>query len=76
LTRAVLREQSRQDYLRVVRQLADDGAEAIVLGCTEIGLLIEQQHIPDVPLLDTTVLHIERAVQVAVGALPLPTTET
>jgi len=47
---------SRQTYLRTIAQLQSQGAQAIILGCTEIAMLIEPQHCA-VPLFDTTALH-------------------
>ena len=58
-------EASRQEYLRVVRALCDAGAEGIILGCTEIGLLLEQKD-TSVPLFDTTYLHAQAAVRFAI----------
>ncbi|GAA6154144.1 aspartate/glutamate racemase family protein [Pseudoteredinibacter isoporae] len=52
---------SKQEYLRIVEQLAADGAEAVILGCTEIGMLITQED-TQVSLLDTTLIHAEHAV--------------
>ncbi len=52
---------SRARYLEVIDALAARGAEAVILGCTEIGLLVEQQHTP-VRLFDTTAIHAQRAV--------------
>ena len=49
-----------------MRELADRGAEDILLGCTEIDLLVTQQDSP-VPVFDTTRLHAERAVELATG---------
>ncbi len=72
LTRNKFTDGSRQKYLRVIRQLEAAGADAVVLGCTEIGLLVEQADLPHLPLLDTTVLHVERAVRLALGHEPLP----
>jgi aspartate racemase len=60
----VVREQSRQDYRRVIADLVAAGAEGVVLGCTEIELLVSQQDSP-VPVLPTTRLHVEAAVQLA-----------
>ncbi len=57
-------EQSKKEYIRIMAWLADQGAEAVILGCTEIGLLVEQQDV-DVRLFDTTPLHAARAVQMA-----------
>lgn len=54
-------EASRQAYLDIIAQLAEEGAEAVILGCTEIALLIGECH-SAVPLYDTTTLHAEAAV--------------
>lgn len=56
LTRGVISQQSRSAYLDVVARLVDDGAEAVILGCTEIGLLLSDGDAA-VPLLDTTEAH-------------------
>ncbi len=53
--------ESRLKYGEVVRRLADAGAEGVVLGCTEIPLLVKQEDSP-VPLFDTTALHCKAAV--------------
>jgi aspartate racemase len=52
---------SRTEYRRVVADLASRGAEAIILGCTEIGLLLRQED-AEVPLLDSAEIHAEAAV--------------
>ncbi|NQZ10530.1 MAG: aspartate/glutamate racemase family protein [Algicola sp.] len=56
--------QSRAKYLEIINQLHEQGAEAIVLGCTEIALLIQQQH-TQIPLYDTTDIHANQAVKAA-----------
>jgi aspartate racemase len=56
-----VRETSREVYRRVIRSLVEQGAQAIILGCTEIGLLITPQD-SDVPVFDTTALHAQAAV--------------
>lgn len=53
--------ESKSEYLRIIKALADDGAEAVILGCTEIGLLIKQSDSP-VKLYDTARIHAEAAV--------------
>jgi aspartate racemase len=63
----VVDDGSREQYRRIMRDLADRGAQAILLGCTEIDLLIGAQDAP-VPVFDTTRLHAERAVQLAIDA--------
>jgi len=55
---------SREQYLAIIDRLAADGAEAVILGCTEIGLLVKAQD-TSVPLYDTTVIHSEAAVDLA-----------
>ncbi|HBJ98894.1 MAG TPA: aspartate/glutamate racemase [Delftia acidovorans] len=57
-------EESRRTYQRIMAQLAGQGAQAMVLGCTEISLLVQQEHCP-VPVLDTTALHAQAAVDFA-----------
>jgi aspartate racemase len=60
----VVDDASREQYRRIMRSLADRGAQAILLGCTEIDLLVGQEDSP-VPVFDTTRLHAERAVELA-----------
>jgi len=55
---------SKAAYLRIIDDLADRGAEAVILGCTEIGMLIQQEDTP-VKLVDTTVIHAQEAVAYA-----------
>jgi aspartate racemase len=57
---------SRQAYREVIARLVERGAEAIILGCTEIMLLISPEDSP-VPLFDTTSIHAEAAVAMAIG---------
>ncbi len=59
-----IRTESRAQYVEIVEDLHRRGAQAVILGCTEIALLI-QQHDTDVPLYDTTKIHAEQAVQLA-----------
>jgi aspartate racemase len=55
---------SKAEYLRIIDTLAAQGAEAVILGCTEIGMLVDQTD-TNVRLLDTTAIHAEKAVQYA-----------
>lgn len=57
---------SRQAYRQVIAGLARGGAQGIILGCTEIGLLVQPEDSP-VPLFDTTRIHAEAAVDWALG---------
>lgn len=60
----VVRERSRDEYRRIMQRLREMGAEAILFGCTEIDLLVAPDDSP-VPVFDTTRLHAEHAVELA-----------
>jgi len=66
LCRGVVKPDSKAVYLEVVASLAERGAQGVILGCTEIGLLIQGSD-TNVPLYDTTEIHAEQAVQLALG---------
>ncbi len=66
LCRGIIDPGSRSEYLRIIDDLAASGAEAIILGCTEIGMLVTQADSP-VRLFDTTAIHAEQAVAAALG---------
>ena len=52
---------SRQAYLEIISNLQSRGAEGVILGCTEIPLLVKQSDV-DIPIFDTTTLHAQAAV--------------
>ena len=56
---------SKKEYLRIIKQLAIDGAEAVILGCTEIGMLLNQSD-TDIKLVDTTAIHAQKAVEMSI----------
>jgi aspartate racemase len=62
LCRGQVRDESRREYQRIVDGLVGRGAEAVVLGCTEIGLLLGPQD-AEVPLFDTALIHAEEAAR-------------
>ena len=64
LCRGDIRPTSRQMFLEIIERLRGRGAEGIVLGCTEIPLLVEPQHC-DLPLFNTTLLHAGKALDFA-----------
>jgi len=66
LSRGLLLPESRNRYLEIIDGLVKRGAQGIILGCTEIPLLVTQEH-TDVKLFDTAVIHAEKALQYAVG---------
>ena len=55
-------DSSRQYYSQVIKDLANEGAEGVILGCTEIGLLIQQADSP-IAVFDTTAIHAAAAVE-------------
>ena len=57
-----IEKDSRSQYLRIINHLTQQGAEAVILGCTEIALLVQQNH-TSVPLFDTAKIHAESAVE-------------
>ncbi len=59
-----IREESREKYREIIGKLREKGAEAILFGCTEIGLLIGQDD-TDLPVFDTTVIHAKKAAELA-----------
>ena len=66
LCRGVIKDASRDEYRRIIGTLVERGAQAVLLGCTEIDLLISAEDSP-VPVYDTTRLHAERAVTLALA---------
>jgi aspartate racemase len=69
LVKGRLLESSRQAYRQIIDRLVQQGAQAIVMGCTEIMLLVRPED-SAVPLFDTTALHAEAAVERALAGAP------
>lgn len=63
----ITRAESKRRYMEIIEQLIARGAQGVILGCTEIGLLVQQAD-SRVPLFDTTRLHAEAAVEFALAA--------
>jgi aspartate racemase len=61
-----VKEQSRQEYLRIMNKLREEGAEGVIEGCTEIVMLVKQKH-TNIPLFDTTAIHARKAVEKALA---------
>lgn len=61
-----IKESSKKQYQKVIQHLVDNGAEGIILGCTEIGLLVKPED-SEVPLFDTALIHAVEAVNKALG---------
>jgi aspartate racemase len=59
-------DNTRKEFIRIISDLQSKGAEGIILGCTEIPLLIKQENV-DIPVFDTTLIHSLSAVDFALG---------
>ena len=64
LCQGIVDDGSREEYRRIMGELSDRGAEGILLGCTEIDLLVGEGD-ASVPVFDTTRIHASRAVELA-----------
>jgi aspartate racemase len=60
-----IRANARTEFLRIIDALANQGAEGVILGCTEIGMLVNQRD-TNVRLFDTTAIHAAKAVEYAI----------
>jgi aspartate racemase len=68
LGKGIIKESSRKAYLEIINKLIKRGAEGVILGCTEIPLLIRPQDV-DIPIFNTTKLHAEAAVDFALSEI-------
>jgi len=68
LCRGQFTAEARDTYLGIVDRLRTQGAQGVILGCTEIPLLLKQSDRPDLPMFDTAGLHVEAAMLLAVPA--------
>jgi len=62
----MVKPESREEYLRIINGMHEEGAEGVIEGCTEIVMLVQQKH-TDIPLFDTTAIHAQEAVSVALA---------
>lgn len=66
LCRGVIQDESRRRYFDIIARARDDGADSVILGCTEIGLLIQPDML-DMPAFDSTLIHADAAVEFSVA---------
>jgi aspartate racemase len=64
LVKGIFKESSKKKYIEIIQKLIEQGAEGIILGCTEIPLLIKQQDV-NIPIFDTASIHARAAVKYA-----------
>lgn len=62
LVHGIIKEDSRDEYKNIIRRMEEEGAEGVILGCTEIPLLISGPDV-NIPVFDTTKIHAEKAVE-------------
>lgn len=65
LVHGVTKPESKQSFLNIVEKLSNRGCEGIILGCTEVGMLIKKED-TQLPLFDTTLIHCDSLVQLAI----------
>lgn len=65
-SREIFTEETRKEYTRIISDMVNKGAQGIILGCTEIPLLLDQKDF-DIPLFNTTEIHADAAVKFAIG---------
>lgn len=71
----IISEESKKKYLGIIADLEESGAQGVILGCTEIGLLIQQKD-TKLPVFDTTQIHATKAALMAIDELEVDKTET
>lgn len=70
LCKGVISEASKRLFFKIINQLIAEGAQGVILGCTEIGMLIQQQDL-SIPVFDTTDVHVEARVDFALNTSKL-----
>ena len=66
LCRGITLENSRLRYIAIAESLKDTGADSLILGCTEVGMLLNADNVP-MPVFDTTLIHVDAALDWALG---------
>lgn len=66
LCQGQIKQPSKEQYIKIIEKLKSNGAEGVILGCTEIPLLIKQEDV-SIPIFDTTKIHAEMAVEYALS---------
>lgn len=66
LTKDIVLDESRAEYIRVISKLKEQGAQGVILGCTEITMVVDPKDSP-VPVFDTTRIHVDEALRFALA---------
>lgn len=67
LCRGIVRPESKRAYLAEIAKLRQRGADGIILGCTEVGMILAQSDFDDLPVFDSTALHAAAALDFAIS---------
>jgi aspartate racemase len=62
LCKGIIKDNSRKEYINIINKMIKDGGKGIILGCTEIGLLVKQKDV-SVKIFDTTIIHAKKAIE-------------
>ncbi len=65
-SKEIFTDEAREGYTKIIEKMVNQGAEGIILGCTEIPILLKQENF-DIPLFNTTEIHVDAAVKYALG---------
>lgn len=65
LVQGIIKDESREKYVNIINRLQAEGAQGVILGCTEIPLLVSEKDV-SIPIFDTTTIHAEKAVEWAI----------
>ncbi len=65
----ILRDDSRREMVQAIQGLESRGVDACILGCTEIELLLQQEHVPTLPLIPSAGIHIQYAGRILLGKI-------
>lgn len=65
----IFRDESRKEMVQTIQGLGSRGVEACILGCTEIELLVQQEHVPTLPLIPSAAIHIQVAADILLGKI-------
>ncbi len=66
LGKGIINPETKKKYLRIIEDLIQEGAEGVILGCSEIPLLIKNTDV-DIPVFDTTIIHSQAAIEFAIS---------
>ena len=62
----IVNESSKKEYIKIINKLIDQGCEGVILGCTEIGMLVKPEDV-ETKVYDTTLIHAKKAVEMALS---------